>query len=812
MRMKPSLVWLVALVVALIPGRPIMAAKPPVPDLTHGGKRDKMHDWTLGPTGARGWIWGWDLETTDARQILITTVEKGSPADGVLETGDVILGVNGKPFDNDARKAFGRAITDAEKMENKGILKLLRWRAGAQAEVAIQLAVMGSYRDTAPYDCPKSRLILEKACRYLAEKKLGRDIVGEVNALGLLASGKPEFMEKVKALAHEVGPADLTLKLRSGMYAWEWGYDNLFLTEYYLATGDTYVLPAIREYSKTIATGQSAVGTWGHGMALPPDGGRLGGYGAINQSGLVCWLSMVLAQKCEAQDTVVRRAIDRSREFFSFYIGKGSIPYGDHPAWLENHDNNGKNALVAVAFDLLNEPGATRYFSRMSTASYDEREYGHTGNYFSYLWGAPGVARSGPEAVAAHLKEQWWYFDLARRWDGGFVYQGGAGADDSYTDWDMTGVFLLAYALPLQKLYITGKGVHKANELAGAELAAVIEDGRGYRYWRASECYVSKGPEELLRCLARWSPVVRFRAAVALARTQGDFVPQLVGMLGSENRHARYGACQTLEKMGTRAAPAVDALIELLSHKDMWLQIRASYALAGIGAPARKAVPMLLNLALAEDKDDPRGMVRRYLCLALFVNGYAENAPQRGLLADSLDGVDRKLLFPAIRRMLRVEDGLARSYLASVYDRLSEAELDQLWPDILRAVEKPALSGEMFENEIRVAGLRLLAKHHIKEGMRICVEYARNQNPWASESRTGDIMAALKSYGAAAREVMPALRELLAYCRDEQDFPDDCKRRKIAAVEDAIKSIEAATDSPPLRALAREVDSGKAAD
>ena len=36
------------------------ANKSPVPDFTHGGKPDKTQDWTLGPTGARGWIWGWN--------------------------------------------------------------------------------------------------------------------------------------------------------------------------------------------------------------------------------------------------------------------------------------------------------------------------------------------------------------------------------------------------------------------------------------------------------------------------------------------------------------------------------------------------------------------------------------------------------------------------------------------------------------------------------------------------------------------------------------------------------------------------------
>jgi hypothetical protein len=780
-----------------------MAAQPwRPPDLTQGGKKDGTHDWTLGPTGARGWIWGRGLETTEARQVLITKVDKGSPADGVLEADDVILGVGGKPFESDARKALGSAITEAERTENKGILKLIRWRKGKSEEVSVQLKVMGAYGAAAPYDCPKSRLILEQGCRYLAGRELRADIVGEVNALALLASGKPEFLDKVKALARKVGRPDLKLALKPGMFAWDWGYANLLLTEYYLATGDKEVLPAIREYSTAIAKGQSAVGTWGHGMSLPGDFGRLGGYGAINSAGLPCWLSMALGRKCGVTDRVVGVAVDRSHAFFRFYVGKGGIPYGDHPPYWDLHDNNGKNAMAAVAFDLLGDREGTRFFSRMSAAAYDEREFGHTGNYFSYLWGPLGVARAGPEAVAAHLREQQWYYDLARRWDGGFTYQGGAGESDSYDNWDMTGAFLLTYALPLEKLYVTGRGTNKANWLAGKELQAVIEDGRGFAYSHQKDCYAAKSDEELLKRLDSWSPAVRFRAASALAKKPGDFVAPLMRMLASDRLTARLGACEALEYLRGKAAPATDELIKQLSAEDQWLSIRAAYALASIGAAARKAVPELLRGVLDDDTASPRAMKRRYLGMALFMSGYADNAPRRGLLADSLEGVDRQMLYPAVRRMLEIDDGLARSQMACVYARLSDEELQHLWPDIVRAVERPAPSGEMFADGIREAGLRLLAKHHVKEGMHLCIEYAKNQNPWASQERMGGIMAALKTYGAAAKEVLPELRALAEFCRNEKDFPEDCKNKKTAAVEEAIRAIEAAKDQPELRTIA----------
>jgi len=66
------------------------------PDFTAGGKKDDSHDWLLGPTGLRGWMFFRHEDLTAAsRQILVTAVDKGSPADGILQVNDVILGVFG---------------------------------------------------------------------------------------------------------------------------------------------------------------------------------------------------------------------------------------------------------------------------------------------------------------------------------------------------------------------------------------------------------------------------------------------------------------------------------------------------------------------------------------------------------------------------------------------------------------------------------------------------------------------------------------------------------------------------------------------
>jgi hypothetical protein len=773
----------------------------PPPDLTKGGKPTDIPPWNLGPTGARGWIFGREFDTSDARQILVKGVEKGSPAASVLAEGDIILGLNGEAFTSDARVALGNAITEAEKVENKGQLHLLRWRAGEEKAVTVKLRVMGSYSDSSPYDCDKARKIVEAGCRSIAKRglKLGTDpkriddwnpdIPTAVNALALLASGKPEYLNIVRPYARAIAPKDLELPLVEGMFAWSWSYANLFACEYYLATKDQAVLPAIREYSVKLARGQSLVGTWGHGLRVEGNHGTLGGYGAVNQTGLICWMSLALAQKCGIDDPDVNRAVDLSRAFFGFYAGKGSVPYGDHPPyWI--HDDNGKSASAAMTFDILNDATPARFFTRMATAAHGEKELGHTGNYFGYLWGALAANRAGPEASAAFLKEQRWFYDLARKWDGSFF----TNERDNY-NWDMTGVFVLHAAMPLRTLTITGKDVREENKVTGDALRTTIASGRDFSLGHTDDACVLMSTSDLLKDLADWSPSRRQRAARALSeRPAGDILPTITAMLTSDSLDARYGACLACQYMEEKSASATDALIAQLSHKDMWLRVRAGFALASIGKPAMKAVPELLRRTIAKDPADPRGMEAKYMSFALFRADFIDQVPsRRGLLAESLKGVDRELAYPAIRRMLTSDDGLATMSVRSIFRTLSVSELEPLLPEIVGVAKNTTPSGEMFAHEIRVEAFRFLAKNKIKAGLPVLVEYVTQQNGWGN--RTKEVLPLLKDYGSMASETLPALRQLVeTWKAKEAAQPEDGVTRSSIA-NDVILAIEQAVAS-----------------
>ena len=765
-------------------------------DFTRGDKipAGANHDWTLGATGARGWMFSNKLVTTDARQIVITQVAKDSPADGILAVGDVILGAGGVPFSYDPRTELGKALTTAESETGDGNLSLIRYRAGKTENVILKLPVLGTYSATAPYDCLKSQRILEQGCKALAKHVVNSSyrqnpITRSLNALALLASGNREYIPLIRKEAQWA--ADYSA---NSFQTWYYGYVIMLLSEYVMATGDDSVMPGLRRLALEAANGQSIVGSWGHRFAQPD--GRLGGYGMMNSPGLPLTTSLSLARTAGVNDPAMDRAIERSASLLRFYIGKGAVPYGDHRPWIQTHEDNGKCGMAAVMFNLLGEVQGAEFFSRMSVASHGaERDTGHTGNFFNILWALLGVAQSGPQATGVWMQEFGsWYFDLARHWDGSFLHQGPPQMNkDSYQNWDCSGAYLLSYAMPLKKIYLTGKRPGVVAQLDAASAQSLIFDGRGWNNMDRNSYYDKLDKGELLSRLSSWSPVVRERAAMALGRQQDKVVGQLIRLLDAEGLYTRYGACQALKMQRTRGATAILALLKAFRSNDLWLRILAAEALAGIGEPARIAVPeMLVRLTKRDPKNDPRNMEQRYVSFALFNR-------RGGLIGQSLEGVDRKLLMEAVRAGLLNEDGRARSSIGSVYRNLTYDEIKPLLPAIHKAIIEPAPSGIMFADGIRMNGLELLTKYRINEGIELLVDYSRNQKKHASEKRILKVMEMLKTYGAHGKRVIPQLEAVANYFENEEkDFPHHLSLRKAEFVRETVASIEVSIDEPKL--------------
>ena len=100
----------------------------------------------------------------------------------------------------------------------------------------------------------------------------------------------------------------------------------------------------------------------------------------------------------------------------------------------------------------------------------------------------------------------------------------------------------------------------------------------------------------------------------------------------------------------------------------------------------------------------------------------------------------------------------------------------------------------MFAAGIRLAGIDILAKHHIKEGMELCFT-VMEIDKWGKGKRVPQCLKTLGTYGAAAKPMLPRLRQL------EKDMPAQGMKEEVSQVTALIKTIEDASGSVELRSL-----------
>ncbi len=808
--MKQGLLGMVVIcsLAVAVQARPKVHETPP--DLTQGGKPDDTRDWRLGPIGANGWVFNRKTRegaSTLARQILVTAVDAEGPAADILQVGDVILGTYGEAFDRDARKALADAINAAETEARGGRLVLRVWRDGREGDVALALPVLGSHSAKMPFACDKTDRIIDQAVAYLMDRPLQKGWLGELTALGLLATGREDVMPKLQAYARSICLEEgetLSIQKHVPMKSWHWAYKTLFLCEYYLRTKDAYVLPTIREHATKIAMGQSGAGTWGHTYAAIENAGRLhghlGGYGAINQMGLTLMIDLVLAQKCGIQHPEVDAAVERGLAFFGYFIEKGTIPYGDHGAANEWFDDNGKSGAAALLFDLVDNQNGAQFFSEMVLGSAPNgREEGHTGCFWSHLWGGVGAMRAGDAGLHTFFDQMNWAFTLERQPNGRMAFQGNAGEagdlGDPKTKWDVTGVRLLQLCAPRRVLYITGKETPRKTHLTRDRIQRLLWAGE---LDGDVEARSRLEVPEILALLRDPLPPIRSVGARTLAERKIKVVEQLIEMLHSENRYARYGAAEALSKAGFGSKAAADALIALMAtDTDVTFQTYAIAALInrdkqrGLLSVAKPAIPVLLKMAVQHAEADPRRVLQHDIGRALFYAGRAQ--PRRGLLVEyGLEDIERSQLVPVAREILQNENGWARSTMSHwLYPRLTETELQALWGDIYRATREIAPSGIMFASGVRTDGLKLMADHRIKEGLPLAVWYLRHQKGHGNRRRVPVALEQILKYGAHAKPFLEQMEAHAAWYEQRRGGAEAAGK-----IREAIQTLTAMEDPP----------------
>ncbi len=731
-------------------------ARAAAPDLTTGGVPNDGDQWNLGPTGMAGWCYREGISTANARQFLVRSVAAGSPAANIMAVNDVILGASGTGanpvnFTQDARIAFGNAISDAE-AQSPATLKLLRWRAGVTSVVSLTLETLGSYSATAPYNCPKSASILEKGLQWMMNTNAD-DGNWRYSALTLLAANDPnkannaarqtKARNEIRQLI--LSPATIALytsgkSMSDGNVAkpWHIGPKLIALAEYYLQTGDPdpNVMASIRAYAYCIANGQSMFGTCGHFFTnpgfrnAPVNGPYNVGYGPVNNAGLPCYIGLVLANKCGLNDPEILAGIERAGTFFAQYTHLGCAGYGEHLPY-EGHDTNGKAGLQALAFQLEGDRlDSTKYYARASTAAaIAERDIGHTGSYFAFLYAPLGANVGGPDAMAYYFRETRWMYELARRWDGSFVYNsfssGGVEVDalSGPAGALMATPMLMTYAMPLRQTFLTGKNQNPANWITPAEMPEV----------QAASAHIYNAPgrttTQLVSDLSSWSPKVRRYAGRELKLRTADHasvLPTLHATAANESAtiYARAGACLAMGEIGN--SNSVPVLLPLVTHSNYVVRFSASLAIRYMPAAANKPhVNTIMQACITNqrpllplDPQDPMQTVNGNLCSALF-------APWAALYQHDLVGVDRNLLYGAMRVCAANAQAEVRSGLSTIYPKLTQTDIDQVADALVSIAYENAQAG-MGTTGAREPAIAFLESKARAEGVPLAIRFAED--------------------------------------------------------------------------------------
>lgn len=824
-RSGKELAAVAAVLVAVITS--VISSQAAPPDLTAGGVPNENPPITLnlGPTGLRGWVYHLKADTTESRQILITAVDAGSPADGIVAIDDVILGADGTgatpaSFSSDARKSLALAIADAE-ARSPATLKLLRWREGTTETVELLLTTLGAYSTTAPYNCPKSEKIFKNGVDYFFNNE--NSGLYNFGALALLAANdpldpdNPARIGRAQAEARALVPsAEVMAQMMSnqqdttGMITWQRGHTLIFLTEYYLVTRDSEVLPAIEAYAVNIAKNQSLFGTVGHKYADKnldgSNNGPMGGvYGVVNTPGLFCFLGLLLARECGLTNPELGPAIERTSRFFAYYAGRGAVPYGEHEPYWQGHENNGKSGLAALCFALQEDRTEEgKFFAKMSAASSRERETGHTGAFFNYVWAPLGAAAGGEDAAAAHFSRISWYLDLARRWDGGFDYDclngEGPNSGSQYNNFRMSTAALLTYALPLRQLHITGRGHDSSPWLTIDDVTEAL----------AADDYdpVSRSTNQLIEDLGSWSPKVQRLAAQELGTRNINKrqLTQITELANDPDGSSRVGACLALGHIndGDSVAARADTLAALLTDPENHVRFMAAEAMRYLPTSAKHAQLNTILAAAAStgqpltpyDEQDPLHFAHGKLAMLLFYSGNAYGP--RGVIYNDLTGVNRDLLYPAIRAVAATPAGLARSTLAKTYrDNLTKADIEAVADAIVDSVMVRSPADKMFSSGVRQGGIEALEKYGFAEGVPLAMIYMVDDERGSAYTSA---LGVLEDYAGGGTTVDPD-PEVIAFCEALVNGAGADVAQAAQAVLDAIAADPAPTPLTPFKSI-----------
>lgn len=512
-----------------------------------------------------------------------------------------------------------------------------------------------------------------------------------------------------------------------GFQTWHHGYGGLYCAIYYDATGDDFVLPALRKYAIDAAMGQSGHGSWGHTFAFPSfNGGELHGmnpgYGALNAAGNRCFFLITLAQHLGIEHPEIDLAVERAHRFFGSYVDQGAIPYGDHGA-ASTDDSNGKNTGVAFSMKLLGDDYGAKYFAMMSSHCAFTRRGGHGHDYHGN-WSSWAANLCGPKVRAYNERNLRWRRTLCRMFDGSFVYHGGYGPLR-----DPTATEVLHQAVYLKQTLITGKDPNEALYPNEREMKQLLSSARAQFNdpWLMEidgTKWNERSTDEVFDLLDIFKPKARGQVASELGKRyqagEKEIVPRLLGLLSDDAARYRDGAVRGLGACGNEVVlENLSKITELLRDPEDFVRVSAVKVISKATNGDEKAQVAMIGATLDEPKAIAPNSVRNSTQAALFKNEtQLANEPFQA-------GFDEEHVRAALEHLILL-DPVHGSFMQSRLEPWTKETIVKVAGPLTEAAEVEQLADQMFANRSAPAQA-LLGKFNYREGIEATADRLRRQ-------------------------------------------------------------------------------------
>ena len=282
--------------------------------------------------------------------------------------------------------------------------------------------------------------------------------------LGLLSTGDPQYDDNIRRAAYYCAT-----------YGTDWSYGRgvklMLLSEYYLRTKDTGILPALQTAVDEVWARMLPNGVWGHGSNPGYGGGAyLGGTGP-------CSAGLAIAKRTPVyvDQTKFNQMLDEI-QMLAGHNG-GRLPYGrgSFSGSFPTEPSVGQGGSCANGGSVLAMKicGGPQYITELYRKKYGAGTYGsadggHASEALTFIMGSLACAIFGDEAHRNNMNTYLWRLTLKRDFSGWInmntnrlEYHGGDGGCHGGASFD-TGAYLVLMNEHKHNMAITGKPEYMA--------------------------------------------------------------------------------------------------------------------------------------------------------------------------------------------------------------------------------------------------------------------------------------------------------------------------------------------------------------